>query len=81
MSRSVTARGYGVVDDVIFGGDGEILAVLVRPDLAAERGYYRPGLFAYPFHGYDYGYEPGAAEYNLPYSKDEIDVLEPIDVS
>ena len=73
--------GYGMVDDLVFSGEGELLAVLVRPDLVNQPGYHTPGLFAYPYYGYDYGFDPGAPNYTLPYTKDEIDAAEPFETS
>lgn len=67
---------YGYVDDLIFGKDGDLKSVIVSPDVAY--GPY-PGLYAYPYYGYADGWEPGLAYYKLPYSRDDIATLKPID--
>lgn len=66
---------YGYVDDVIFSRDGELQAVVVRPDV----GYGAPGYYAYPYYGYGYGWVPGTPYYDLPYRQNEIGELEPFD--
>jgi len=65
--------GYGYVNDVIFSKDGQITAVVVNPTVAA----YGTGVYAYPFHGYEYGWHPGGNAYTLPYKPDQIGTLEP----
>jgi sporulation protein YlmC with PRC-barrel domain len=67
--------GYGWVDDVIFSRDGEIKAVVVRPDV----GYGTPGTYAYPFYGWGYGWNPGRDYYGLPYDRNEITGLDQFD--
>jgi sporulation protein YlmC with PRC-barrel domain len=67
---------YGYVDDLIFAKEGDLKAVIVSPDLAF--GPY-PGLYAYPYYGYPYGWEPGLAYYELPYAREDIATLTPID--
>ena len=63
------APSYGVVDDVVFGDDGDIVSVMVRPNY----GYgYAGGMYAYPYYGADYGWRPGLGHYNLPYSSGDI---------
>ena len=58
---------YGVVDDIIISREGEITAVIVAPDVA----YGRTGPRAYPYYGYDYGFDPAANLYSLPYTEAE----------
>lgn len=70
-------RGYGMVNDLVFSKDGEIEALLVNPDV----GYGGGGPYAYPYHGYDRGFEPGADTYRLPYTREEISELGPFDYS
>lgn len=70
-----TPSSYAIVDDLIFDNDGRLQAVLVIPDI----GMRRPGRYAYPYYGYRYGYDPGSADYRLPYSQDEISQLAPFD--
>jgi sporulation protein YlmC with PRC-barrel domain len=65
---------YGMVQDLVFQ-DGELSAVVVYPDV----GYGIGGPYAYPWYGYEYGWEPGAEAYDLPYTRDEIAELGPFD--
>lgn len=67
---------YGYVRDILVKDD-RIAAVTVRPGNVGMVG----GPYAYPFYGYRYGWEPGAAMYDLPYRPDEITVLKPIDTA
>lgn len=59
--------GYGYVDNVILSEDGEIQAVVIE-----TTGEYGNGTYAYPFYGYDYGWDPGYQAYELPYGEDEV---------
>lgn len=69
-------RGYGVVDDVIFNDQGEIMSVIAM----ANYGYgYGVGPYAYPYYGYDYGWEPGYGYYDLPYTTADIADYQPFD--
>lgn len=70
-------RGYGVVQDLLFSQDGEVIAVIVYPDV----GYGVGAPYAYPYYGYDYGFDPGSDYYELPYTRDEIAELGPFDYS
>lgn len=67
--------GYGYVDDLIFDKSGDVMAIVVSPDLA----YGRTGPYAYPFYGYDYGFRPGYAYYPLNYGEDELVELDTFD--
>ncbi|ORE94018.1 PRC-barrel domain-containing protein [Aurantimonas sp. 22II-16-19i] len=68
-------NNYGYVDDILVD-NGSISAVVVRPD----RSYGgNNGLFAYPFYGYDYGWSPGLANYDLPYDRSTLDAREPME--
>jgi sporulation protein YlmC with PRC-barrel domain len=66
--------GYGYVDDLIFVDGGQLHAVVVDP--AAD---YGPGPYAYPYYGYAYGWYPGAPNYDLRYSKDQVAVIDTFD--
>ena len=65
---------YGYVDDVLIA-DGRIEAVVVRPDVT----WGAPGLYGYPYYGYGYGWYPGDLYYDLPYARDDVAELEPLD--
>jgi sporulation protein YlmC with PRC-barrel domain len=52
---------YGMVQDLVLQ-DGELSAIVVYPDV----GYGVYGPYAYPWYGYQYGWEPGAEAYELP---------------
>jgi len=69
---------YGYVRDLIISKDGDIKAVIVRPDV----GYGRMGgYYAYPYYGYgmgyDYAWNPGNDYYELPFGKTDIAHLLP----
>lgn len=65
---------YGYVEDVIVR-DGEISAVMVRPDV----GYGARGTYAYPYYGPRYGWTPASPYYDLPYTSQDIERLEPVE--
>ena len=68
--------GYGVVDDVVFGRDGSITAVMVN----ADYGYgYDAGPYAYPFYGHGAGWNPGLGYYQLPYERRTLTNYQPYD--
>ncbi|MEQ8346030.1 MAG: PRC-barrel domain-containing protein [Marinovum algicola] len=68
--------GYGRIDDLVFGRDGRIQAVTVN----ADYGYgYGVGPYAYPFYGYERGWQPGMGHYDLPFSRDQIASYEAYD--
>jgi sporulation protein YlmC with PRC-barrel domain len=69
--------GYGMVRDLIFSRDGQIEAVVVYPDVTYGMG--RP--YAYPYYGYNRGFDPGADTYALPYTQSEVAELGPFDYS
>ncbi|MGQ9368421.1 PRC-barrel domain-containing protein [Azospirillum sp. ST 5-10] len=66
---------YGYVDDVIFGQDGGVQAVVVRPD----SGYGTSGYFGYPYYGYGYGFDPGQNYYEMPYTEGDVAGVDPLD--
>lgn len=37
------------------------------------------GLYTYPYYGYGYGWNPGLGYYDLPYAREDIAELEPLD--
>ena len=65
---------YGYIDDLIVR-DGKVAAVVVSPDVAWGGG----GYYAYPYYGYDHGWNPGREFYDLPYERTEVEALEPLD--
>ncbi|MCQ0989842.1 PRC-barrel domain-containing protein [Jiella marina] len=68
---------YGYVDDVMIT-DGEISAVVVRPDTGY--GGFNNGLYSYPYYGYDYGWSPGLTNYDLPYDEATIRDRQPMEM-
>ena len=63
---------------MIISKDGELKAVIVRPDV----GYGRMnGYYSYPYYGYgtgyDYAWTPGNDHYDLPFGKTDIAHLIP----
>jgi sporulation protein YlmC with PRC-barrel domain len=69
---------YGFVRDLIISKDGELKAVIVRPDVSYSR---KDGYYAYPYYGYglgyDYAWNPGNDHYDLPFGKTDIAHLLP----
>ncbi|MDX1655335.1 MAG: PRC-barrel domain-containing protein, partial [Candidatus Competibacteraceae bacterium] len=52
---------YGMVDDLIISREGNLEAVIVTADVE----YGATGPYAYPYYGYDYGFDPAADVYEL----------------
>lgn len=69
-------RAYGIVDDLIFDRDGQLMAVIVSPDV---RYGVTGGRYAYPYSRYDAG-RPGNV-YTVPYGSEDIQNLAPFDYS
>ena len=67
-------RGYGLVNDLIFDESGALQSVVVN-----RSGRYGGGHQAYPYYGYDDGFDPGSDYYDLPYAGDDVGELEPFD--
>ncbi len=59
----------GTVDDVLFGPDGRLEAVVASgvPGTDGEQAEY-------PFFGYDFGFEPALDRYILPYGVEDLSV-------
>jgi uncharacterized protein YrrD len=55
-------QAFGVVRDMVFDRQGKVTAVLVNRDVR-----YGAGVFAYPYYGYNYGFDPGANYVALPF--------------
>ncbi|MDI1252493.1 PRC-barrel domain-containing protein [Thermomonas sp.] len=66
---------YAFIRDLIVSEGGELKAVIVTPDVGFDHG--QGGYYAYPFYGYQHGWHPGNAHYNLPYGKADIMELLP----
>jgi sporulation protein YlmC with PRC-barrel domain len=66
---------YGIVDDLIFDDGGKLKSIVVNPSV----GYGVGGYYAYPWYGYDYGFDPGQDFYDLPYGRDDVAAYEPFD--
>jgi sporulation protein YlmC with PRC-barrel domain len=69
---------YGFVRDLIISKEGQLKAVIVRPDVSYNR---MSGYYAYPYYGYGMGYDyywnPGADHYDLPFGRTDIAHLLP----
>lgn len=65
----VVTDDYGYVEDLMFGVDGKLHAVIVNRNSSYGGEYY-----AYPFYGYeyDYGFDTGLSTYTLPYAQDDL---------
>lgn len=68
-------RAYGWVDDVVIGRGGDVQAVIVSADATYGVG----GPYAWPYYGYGWGWEPGLGYYEVPYSAEEVAVLDEFD--
>lgn len=69
-------EGYGYVSNLLFDKGGQLQAIIVAPDA----GYGVAGYRAYPYYGYDYGFDPGLDTYGLPYAANDINEYdEPFD--
>ena len=68
--------GYGIVYDLLFEQDGTLKSVVVNPSV----GYGTGGFFAYPWRGYDAGFDPGNPDYNVGFTRDDVAGLEPVDL-
>ena len=68
--------GYGIVYDLLFAEDGILQAVVVNPSI----GYGVGGHFAYPWRGYEEGFDPGSPTYDLGVARDDVIGLEPVDL-
>lgn len=66
-----SGAGYGYIDNVLFNDDGQIQAVVV------SGGY---GMYAFPFYGYGYRWDPSYESYNLPYSAEEAAGMETFNI-
>ena len=73
------SEAYGIVEDLVFSRDGQLQAVLVRQDLAYDGRVVNRDLYAFPYVGYDRGFEPGAPFYHVPYGRDSLSDREPYD--
>lgn len=67
--------GYGYVRDLIFDPDGTLKSVVVTTDAV----YGTRNSYAYPYYGYEYGFNPGLDYYGLPYGTNDLAGLEPFD--
>ena len=68
--------GYGVVENVLFNDDGEMQAVIV----SGSSNDFADGTYAYPFYGYNHGWNPNRDSYNLPYTADDVSDMDNFDV-
>lgn len=74
----VTLEGgenYGYVRDLMFDEGGKLQAIVVATDVA----YAADGYYAYPYYGYDNGFDPGLDNYALPYATNDLEGYEPFD--
>lgn len=65
---------YGYVNDVLFSKNGQIMAIMVTASAA-----YGAGVYAFPFNGYMYGWQPYDNVYTLPYEAPQVETLAPFD--
>ena len=66
---------YGYVSDLVFDkNDGSMLAVLVDGSTIGD-----PGPYAYPYTGYHTDWHPGIVDLRLPYSAEEVTVVDTFD--
>lgn len=72
---------YGYISDLLFTQDGTLSSVLVTPDVGFGGADYTGGIYAYPYYGADYGYDPLTNGYSLPYTQDDVMNYGPYDTS
>jgi sporulation protein YlmC with PRC-barrel domain len=65
---------YGYVGDLVFNEEGQLQAVLVDAYAGGA-----PGLYAYPYYGYGYGWHPAMVRYSLPYSREDVTFIDTFD--
>lgn len=65
--------GYGYINDLLVGPQGQIDAIVM--DAAA---YGTPGYYAYPYQTYQ-NWQPGSPRYRMPYAADSIGRIENFD--
>lgn len=63
---------YGYVDDVVFNRQGELKAIVVRPDVT----WGVPGYYAYPYPAW---WDPTLGYHALPYARADIGDLKPFE--
>jgi hypothetical protein len=68
--------GYGYVNDLIFTPDGNLHAVVVNASPGWGGGYR-----AFPFYGYNYGWNPNYSGYNLGYGANDVGRMNRFDYS
>ncbi len=68
--------GYGYVTDLIFDQGGALQSVVVSPDVGFGGA---DGLYAYPYYGTEFGYEPYGYDYNLRYDEGAVTEYQPFD--
>lgn len=66
---------YGIVEDLVFDEGGKLQSIVVNPSV----GYGVGGYYGYPWYGYDYGFDPGADVYELPYAREDIAQVDPLE--
>ncbi|MBS9405535.1 hypothetical protein KG088_18200 [Halomonas sp. TRM85114] len=59
---------------MLFSEDGKVQAVVIEADSA-----YGGETYAYPFHGFDAGWDPGYSAYTLPYDEADLDNVSAFD--
>lgn len=64
---------YGYVYDLVIQDD-KLTSVVVSAD-----AYGRPGYYAYPYSGYGYGLGMNSWRYDLPYSAEDITIIDTFD--
>ncbi|MEH6641672.1 PRC-barrel domain-containing protein [Vreelandella glaciei] len=67
-------NGYGYVDNVLFSEEGKVQGVVIEADSA-----YGGDTYAYPFDGFDAGWDPSYSTYVLPYDEADLDNLSTFD--
>jgi sporulation protein YlmC with PRC-barrel domain len=77
MHDYVTLEGgerYGWMRDLVFDEQGQLQAVVVDALYGTA-----PGLYAYPYYGYEHGFRPGSPYYRMPYGAGDMSEIEAFD--
>lgn len=68
-------EGYGYVTDVLFSEQGKLQALVIDP----SQEKYGAGPYAYPFYGYERGWQPGLPSYEISLPSEDASQLPAFD--
>jgi sporulation protein YlmC with PRC-barrel domain len=68
FARFENGERWGLIEDIIISREGEIKAVVIGADVASGFGER----YAFPFRGFEAGFDPANDYYATPYTRDEV---------